>query len=65
MLNAALAQGIPALCLHRFLVNLKRQHAELYAALEPELAAHYLGKQAPGCFSQVKPSESAQKLAYV
>jgi hypothetical protein len=51
--------------MHRFLVNLKRQHAELYAALEPELVDRYLGKKALGCFSQVKPSESAQKLTSV
>ena len=57
--------GLLAKCMHRFLVNLKRQHAELYAALEPELADRYLGKKALGCFSQVKPSESAQKLASV
>jgi len=57
--------GLLAKCMHRFLVNLKRQHAELSAALEPELVDRYLGKKALGCFSQVKPSESAQKLASV
>jgi len=57
--------GLLAKCMHRFLVNLKRQHAELYAALEPELVDRYLGKKALGCFSQVKPSESAQKLTSV
>jgi hypothetical protein len=57
--------GLLAKCMHRFLVNLKRQHAELYANLEPELVDRYLGKKALGCFSRVKPSESAQKLAAV
>ena len=57
--------GLLAGCLHRFLVNLKRQHAGLYAGQEPELVDRYLGKKALGCFSQVKPSESAQKLASV
>jgi len=57
--------GLLVKCMHRFLVNLKRQHAELYAFLSPELVDRYLGKKALGCFSQVKPSESAQKLASV
>ncbi len=57
--------GLVAGCLRRFLVNLKPRYPELYAGLEPELAARYLGKQASACFSQVKPSESAQKLTSV
>ena len=57
--------GLLVKCMHRFLVNLKRQHAELYAFLSPELVDRYLGKKALGCFSQVKPSESTQKLASV
>jgi hypothetical protein len=57
--------GILAVCLHRFLVNLRRRHPELYAALEPELVERHLSKKALSCFSQVKPSESAQKLAAV
>jgi hypothetical protein len=57
--------GLLVKCMHRVLVNLKRQHAEIYAALEPELVNRYLGKKARGCFSQVKPSESTQKLASV
>jgi len=57
--------GLLAQCMHRFPVNLKRQPAGLYAALEPELVDRYLGNKALGCFSQVKPSESAQKLASV
>jgi hypothetical protein len=57
--------GLLAKCMHRFLVNLKRQHAELSAFLSLELVDRYLGKKALGCFSQVKPSESAQTLASV
>lgn len=57
--------GLVAKCLHRFLVNLKRQPAELFAGLEPELVDRYLGKQALGGFSQVKPPASAQKPASV
>jgi len=57
--------GILTRCLHRLLVNLKRQHPELYAGLEPELLARYGTKKALSCFSQVKPSASAKTLAAV
>lgn len=57
--------GILSKCIHRLLVNLKRQHPELFAALEPELAARYLTKKALDCFSQVKPSASEKTLASV
>jgi len=57
--------GILAKCIHRLLVNLKRQHPELYADLEPELVARYLTKKALACFSQVKPSASEKTLASV
>lgn len=52
-------------CIHRFLVKLKRHHAELHTGLEPELAARYNTKKALNCFSQVKPSDSAKTLAAV
>jgi len=57
--------GILTRCINRFLVNLKRQHPELYASLEPELVARYDTKKALACFSQVKPSASAKTLASV
>jgi hypothetical protein len=57
--------GILARCIHRLLVNLKRQHPELYALLPPELVARYLTKKALACFSQVKPSASEKTLAAV
>lgn len=57
--------GILARCIHRFLVNIKRQHPELFAGLEPELVARYLPKKALACFSQVKPSASEKTLASV
>ena len=57
--------GLVAGCLRRFLVNLKRRYLELYAGLEPELVARYLGKHASAGFSQVKPTESAHKLTSV
>jgi len=46
--------GILTRCIHRFLVNLKRGHPELYAGLEPELVARYGAKKALACFAQVK-----------
>jgi len=57
--------GILTRCIHRLLVNLKRQHSELYAGLEPELLARYGAKKALACFSQVKPSASEKTLAAV
>jgi hypothetical protein len=57
--------GILSKCLQRLLVNLKRQHPELYADLEPELAGRYETKKALGCFSQVKPSASEKTLTAV
>jgi len=57
--------GILTNCIHRFLANLRRQHAELAAGLPPELVARYLTKKALACFSQVKPSASEKTLAAV
>ena len=57
--------GILTRCINRFLVNLKRRHPDLYAGLEPELAARYETKKALACFSQVKPSAAARTLAAV
>ena len=57
--------GILSKCIHRLLVNLKRQHPELFAGLEPELVARYFTKKALACFSQVKPSASEKTLAAV
>jgi len=57
--------GILTRCIHRFLVNLKRQHPELHAGLAPELVGRYGTKKALACFSQVKPSASEKTLAAV
>lgn len=57
--------GILAKCISCFLVNLKRRHPELYAALAPELRERYGAKKALECFSQVKPSAAAETLADV
>ena len=57
--------GIFAQTIRKFLVNLKRQRVELFNELEPEMVEKYLPKKGLGCFSVVKPSESARRLAEV
>ena len=49
-------------CIHNFLVNLKRQRRALFETVEKELLDRYLTDKALGCFSLVKPSESAKTL---
>ena len=51
------SQGI-----HNFLVNLKRQHRVIFETIEKERIDRYLTEKALGCFSLVKPSESAKTL---
>lgn len=57
--------GIFVRCLHKFLVNLKRQYPELFAILPQELVDKYLSEKAVSCFSLVKPSEAERTLASV
>ena len=52
-------------CIHNFLVNLKRQRRALFETIEKELIDRYLTEKALGCFSLVKPSESAKTLEEV
>jgi hypothetical protein len=51
--------------IHNFLVNLKRQRREIFGTIEKELVERYLTEKALGCFSLVKPSESAKTLETV
>lgn len=51
--------------IHNFLVNLKRQRRTIFEAIEKELLDRYLTEKALGCFSLVKPSESAKTLETV
>jgi hypothetical protein len=51
--------------IHNFLVNLKRQHRPIFETIEKELVDRYLTEKALGCFSLVKPSESAKTLETV
>ena len=57
--------GIFVRCLHKFLVNLKRQYPDLFATLPQELVDKYLSEKAVSCFSLVKPSETERTLASV
>jgi len=49
--------GILVRCLHKFLVNLKRQYKELFETLPQELVEKYLSEKVVSCFSLVKPSK--------
>jgi len=57
--------GILVRCLHKFLVNLKRQYKELFETLPQELVEKYLSEKAVACFSLVKPSATERTLASV
>jgi len=57
--------GILVRCLHKFLVNLKRQYQELFETLPQELVEKYLSEKAVACFSLVKPSETERTLGSV
>ena len=57
--------GIFVKSIKKFLVNLKRQHRELFDELKPELVEKYLNKKELGCFSFVKPSETEKRLSEV
>ncbi len=51
--------------IHKFLVNLKRQHRHLFDELETTLIERYWSKKALAAFSLVKPSASAKTLETV
>jgi hypothetical protein len=57
--------GVFTRTIKKFLVNLKRQHKELFTALGKELTDRYLGHKGASVFSMVKPSESAKTLEMV
>jgi len=54
-----------AMTTRKFLVNLKRHHKELFETIDERFIDRYLTKNASGCFSMVKPSESAKTLDMV
>ena len=57
--------GIFAKSIHKFLINLKRQHKDLFAMLSETLVERYLSKKALSAFSLVKPTQSQKTLAQV
>jgi len=57
--------GIITSTIHKFLVNLKRGHKELFDTIDESIIEKYLSKESLHCFSMVKPSESAKTLASV
>ena len=57
--------GIMVKTISKFLVNLKRQRREWFDELSDELTEKYMTQKALGCFSMVKPSESARTLSEV
>ena len=57
--------GIFSESIHKFLVNLKRHHPDIFEGLDAKLIDKYLSKNALNCFSRVKPSESRKTLAEV
>ena len=48
--------------IHKFLINLRRQHKDFYETIARELKDRYISKQALSCFSMVKPSDSRKTL---
>ncbi len=57
--------GIFVKTIHTFLINLKRQHQELFEALAQDLVERYLQDKALSCFSLIKPSEAQKTLETV
>jgi hypothetical protein len=57
--------GIFAKSIHKFLVNLKRGHKELFSSVEKSILDRYLSEQALGCFAMVKPSDARKTLVSV
>jgi len=54
-----------AVTIRKFLVNLKRHHKGFFKTIDERFIDLYLTKNASGCFSMVKPSESAKTLESV
>jgi hypothetical protein len=54
--------GIFSETIHKFLVNLKRNHPEPFATVNEAIIDKYLSEKAMECFSRVKPSQSRKTL---
>lgn len=57
--------GIFVRSIHKFLVNLRRRHKEIFETLAKDLVDKYLPQKALSCFSMVKPSDSERTLASI
>ena len=57
--------GIFSESIHNFLVNLKRNHQNLFKTVEKDIVDRYLAQKDLACFSRVKPSESRKTLNQV
>jgi len=57
--------GIFTVTIHKFLTNLKRGQSEQFGNIDEKVVDRYLTKDALGCFSKVKPSESKKTLSEV
>ena len=54
--------GIFSETIHKFIVNLKRNHQEQFATVEEAIIKKYFSEKAMECFSRVKPSQSRKTL---
>jgi hypothetical protein len=57
--------GIFSQTIHKFLINLKRHHQDLFDTISGQLVERYISQKGLSAFSQVKPSESAKTLKVV
>jgi hypothetical protein len=57
--------GIFSQTIHKFLINLKRHHCELFTSIGDDLLERYISGKALSAFSLVKPSESSKTLQVV
>jgi hypothetical protein len=57
--------GIFVRSIHKFLLNLRRRHRQIFETLAEDLVDRYLPKKALSCFSMVKPSDSERTLASI
>jgi hypothetical protein len=57
--------GIFSQTIHKFLINLKRHHQDLFDMISGQLVERYISPKALSAFSLVKPSESAKTLNVV
>lgn len=57
--------GIFSQTIHKFLINLKRHHRDMFDSIHKDLMERYITPKALAAFSLVKPSESSKTLQVV